>query len=133
MRTGFTQKKAGLMKYNNLFSRLLNASRYSLQGLSYAVRKEQGFQYEAVVFIFVCAAVIILRLPAMHAALLAGVWLIVMCLGLVNSALEKAFDLISDKYSPVIKAGKDMLSASVFIAVCMNIILWLIAIIKYLI
>lgn len=120
------------MKYNNLFSRLYNASLYSLQGLSYAVKNEQAFRYETIVFILVCAAVIILPLPVMHSAFLAGAWLIVMCLELVNSAVEKAFDLISSEYNPLIKAGKDMLSASVFLAVCMNIILWLIAIISYL-
>ena len=54
--------------------------------------------------------------------------MIVMALELVNSAVEKAFDLIDKSFRPEIKAGKDMLSGAVFIMISMNIILWLIEI-----
>lgn len=58
----------------------------------------------------------------------AGMWLIVMAFEMINSAVEKAFDMIDEKYRPEIKAGKDMLSAAVFLMVCFNIILWLVII-----
>ena len=128
MLTGSTPKKADSVKYTNIFSRLWNASRYSLQGLAYALKHEQAFQYEAAVFVFMCGVIGVWDLPLY----LAGAWVIVMCLELVNSAAEKAFDLITKDYNPIVKAGKDMLSASVFLAICCNIILWVIAIISHL-
>lgn len=129
MLTGSTPKKADSMRYTNIFSRLWNASRYSLQGLAYALKNEQAFQYEAAVFAIMCVVIAVWDLPVY----LAGAWVIVMCLELVNSAAEKAFDLITKDYHPLVKAGKDMLSASVFLAVSYNIILWVIAIINHLI
>lgn len=119
------------MQYRNPFSRLLNASKYSLQGLAYALRHEQAFQYEAAVFVVLCAVLLMLDIPAGQSFALAGVWLVVMCLELVNSASEKAFDLITQDYHPLVKAAKDMLSASVFLAVCFNIVLWVVAIISH--
>lgn len=51
-------------------------------------------------------------------------WIVLMALELVNSATEKAFDLIDENFRPEIKAGKDMLSAAIFLMVCLNIFLW---------
>ena len=112
------------MHYSNIFSRLWNASRYSLCGLIYALRYEQAFQYEAVVMAIILAVILILHVSFQFSAMIIFAWAVVMCLELINSSVEKAFDLIDEHYRPEIKAGKDMLSASVFIAVCMNIILW---------
>lgn len=119
------------MHYRNPLMRLLNASRYSLQGLAYALKHEQAFQYEAAVFVVLCAVLLVLNIPAGQFLALIGAWLVVMCLELVNSSLEKAFDLITQDYHPLVKAGKDMLSASVFLAVCFNFVLWIVAIISH--
>ena len=113
------------MRYSNIFSRLWNASRYSLCGLIYALRYEQAFQYEAAVMIIVLSVILILHVPFQLSLMIVFAWSLVMCLELINSSVEKAFDLIDEHYRPEIKAGKDMLSASVFIAVVCNIILWL--------
>ena len=59
-----------------------------------------------------------------RSVILTGSWCVVMCIELINSSVEKAFDLIDKNFRPEIKAGKDMLSAAVFIAVCFNIVLW---------
>lgn len=115
------------MKYSNIFSRLFSASRYSLDGLIYALKNEQAFQYEAAVFAVMCAVILLLDVPALWAAILIGSWILVMCFELVNSAVEKAFDLIDERFRPEIKAGKDMLSLSVGILIAFNIFLWVCA------
>ena len=104
------------MQYSNIFVRLFIATRYSLEGLYYALRHEQAFGYEAIVFV-----IIIFFTRSLS---LVGAWCVVMCLELINSAVEKAFDLIDKNFRQEIKAGKDMLSCSVFIAVCFNVVLW---------
>ena len=119
------------MLYSNPAARIINASRYSLEGLRHALIHEQAFRYEAFTFLMICLALVVLHMPAEWCVMISGEWLIVMCLELVNSAVEKAFDLITKDYSTAVKAGKDMLSAAVFIAICLNIILWVVAIISH--
>lgn len=114
------------MRYSNIFSRLWNASGYSLCGITYALKHEQAFRYEAAVLLILSALIIILNIPLKFSLVIITAWLFVMCIELINSAAEKAFDLIDEHYRPEIKAGKDMLSASVFIAILCNVIIWLI-------
>lgn len=113
------------MRYSNIFSRIWNASRYSLCGLIYALKNEQSFRCEAAVLFIISALIIFLNIPFNLSSVMIIAWLFVMCLELINSSVEKAFDLIDEHYRPEIKAGKDMLSASVFIAIICNVILWL--------
>lgn len=117
------------MVYKNPLKRIISASVYSLQGLAYAIKNEQAFRYEAVVFLAICILLCVMPLGMWQRIFLAGMWLIVMALELVNSAVEKAFDLITGEYNPLVKAGKDMLSASVFVMVSFNIVCWLIVLV----
>ena len=112
------------MIYRNPLQRFYNASVYSINGLCHALKNEQAFRYEAVTFCVLCLVLCAAPLPLMQGLFLAGMWIVVMALELVNSAAEKAFDLIDKNFRPEIKAGKDMLSASIFIMVCFNIFLW---------
>ena len=118
-------RKKVSVKYSNPFSRLSNASRYSLDGLRYALINEQAFQYECAVLVIIIAIILFAPLSAELKIFLVLAWLIVICLELINSAVERAFDLIDENFRAEIKAGKDMLSAAVFIMVCFNIALWL--------
>ena len=113
------------MYYSNPFHRIINASRYSLQGLYHALKNEQAFRYEAFVFCVLCMILCFIPLGLLQKLLIAGMWIAVMCLELINSAVEEAFNLIDKNYRPEIKSGKDMLSAAVFLMVCMNIVVWL--------
>ena len=112
------------MIYRNPLSRLINATIYSLQGLNFALRHEQAFRYEAIVFIMICVFLLVMPFTVMHKIFLAAIWVIVMAFELVNSAVENAFDLIDKNYRPEIKAGKDMLSAAVFLMIAVNVIAW---------
>ena len=114
------------MIYRNPLQRLYNASIYSLNGLAYALKNEQAFRYEFIVFCVLCIILCFVPIDLMSCLFLAAMWLIVMALELVNSAAEKAFDLIDKNFRPEIKAGKDMLSAAIFIMICLNIFIWLI-------
>ena len=104
--------------------RIFKASIYSLNGLSFALKNEQAFRYEAVTFIAICCLLFVVPFSLMHKIFLAAMWVIVMAFELVNSSVEKAFDLIDTKHRPEIKAGKDMLSAAVFLMIAVNVIAW---------
>ena len=76
------------------------------------------------VFFFLCVLLLHLRSSLPRALAVLGGWMAVMALELVNSAVERAFDLIDRNYRAEIKAGKDMLSAAVFLAIAFNVLLW---------
>ena len=107
------------------FTHLINATRHSLQGLSRALREEQAFRHEAIVLgILFLALALAEKSPALMLLTL-GAWLFVMVIELINSAVENAFDLISREPNERIKAGKDMASAAIFLAIAVNVGLWL--------
>ena len=118
------------MTYKNPLKRIISASMYSLQGLAYALKNEQAFRYEAAVFAAICVLLCLIPLGMWPKLFLAGMWLLVMALELMNSAVEKAFDLITSEYNSLVKAGKDMLSASVFLMVSFNVICWVFVIVN---
>ena len=113
------------MHYDNIFDRLFHAGIYSLNGIIHAVKHEQAFRYELIMMILIFALIFLLNLSLIESLCVLFGWGMIMCFELINSAVEKAFDLIDVKFRPEIKAGKDMLSGAVFICVCLNIILWL--------
>ncbi|MDR1873467.1 MAG: diacylglycerol kinase, partial [Synergistaceae bacterium] len=119
----------GMKYFNPVVDRLYHGARYSLSGLTRALREEQAFRYEAVVLVVLFVVVPLAGLSLLSSVALIGAWLAVMALELVNSAVERAFDLIGRDFidrdfNPDIKTGKDMLSAAVFLAILFNIALW---------
>ena len=89
------------------FNHLINATRYSLQGLSRAWREEQAFRHEGIVLgILLLVLLVTEKSPAMMLLTL-GAWLFVMAIELLNSAVENAFNLISREASDRIKAGNE--------------------------
>ena len=81
-------------------------------------------------FVTLCIILFLAGINFERKIFFAAMWLLVMALELINSAVERAFDLVDKSFRPEIKAGKDMLSAATFIFVGMNIILWLAEIIN---
>ena len=119
------------MRHSNPLSRIYKATRYSLSGLYCAFKQEQAFEFETVVLTALIAVAFWAELPLLIFVLLIGSWLVVMAFELVNSAVERVFNLIDTKYNPDIKAGKDMLSAAVFLMILFNMALWLALLLQY--
>ncbi len=103
---------------------LYRATRHSLAGLVHAFRAEQAFRHEVLVLPLLCAALALTGKDFDAWLLVLGGWLIVMLAELLNSAVEEAFDLISGERNPHIKAGKDMASAAIFLALVVNAGIW---------
>lgn len=105
-------------------SHLFGATRHSLAGLVHAFKAEQAFRHEVLVL---GVLVLVLAFGGYSSAtwlLVLGGWLLVMIVELLNSAIEEAFDLVSTDWHPRIKAGKDMASAAIFLALVLNVGLW---------
>lgn len=106
------------------FSHLLHATKYSLIGLRQAFRSEQSFRHELIILLILIALLWLQKKESIYWIMILSSWLFVMIIELINSAIEKVFDLITTGKNSVIKMGKDIASAASFLAIIMNIMLW---------
>ena len=107
------------------YKHLMKATKHSLAGLQRAWQAEQAFRHEVLLFPIILLLLFVLRPGAVWSAALIAAWLLVMAVELLNSAIEEAFNLISPEYNLLVKYGKDMASAAIFLALVINGILWL--------
>lgn len=96
--------------------RLLDATRYSLDGLRAAWRHEDAFRQEVVGGTICVAVAIALPLTLVEKIVLIGVVLLVLIVELLNTAVEAAIDRDSLRIDPLAKRAKDYGSAAVMLA-----------------
>ena len=105
--------------------RLINATRYSLSGLSEAARHEDAFRQELILAAVLVALGLWLGHAGIERALLAGSVLAVLVVELLNSAVEAAVDRISLENHRLAKRAKDMGSAAVMMSLASAAAVWL--------
>lgn len=105
--------------------RVLNATRYSLEGFAAAARHEDAFRQE----LFLAAVLVPLGLwlgnDGVERALLAGSVLLVLVVELLNSAVEATVDRVSLEDHQLAKRAKDLGSAAVMMSLVTVAAVWL--------
>jgi len=106
------------------FTRVVNAWRYSLDGLAGTWRTEGAFRQEVI-----CAAILIpiacvIPVPILERGLLIASVLMVLVVELLNSAMEAAIDRVSMDPHPLSKKAKDTGSAAVLVAIVIAMLVW---------
>ena len=96
--------------------RVLNATRYSLDGLTEAWRSEDAFRQELVLALLLTVVAIALPLSLLERVLLIAVLLLVLIVELLNTAVEAAIDRDSLEINPLGKRAKDYGSAAVMLS-----------------
>jgi diacylglycerol kinase (ATP) len=96
--------------------RLINATRYSMDGLVAAWRHEDAFRQEALLAAVLIPLALWLPVPLVEKILLVGVVLLVLIVELLNTAVEAAVDRDSYEINPLGKRAKDMGSAAVMVS-----------------
>ena len=104
--------------------RLLNATRYSMDGLAAAWRHEDAFRQELVLAAVLLPFALLLPLPASEKVLLIGSTLLVLIVELLNTAIEVAVDRDSVEIDGLGKRAKDYGSAAVMIALLVAAMTW---------
>ncbi len=104
--------------------RLLNATRYSMQGLRAAFQNEAAFREESIAACVLIPLAFILPVSWLESALLAASVLGLLLTEILNSALEAVVDRIGPELHPLSGRAKDMGSAAVLIALIICIMLW---------
>jgi diacylglycerol kinase (ATP) len=105
--------------------RLLNATRYSLEGLAAAARHEDAFRQELIVFAVAVPIGLWLGRSGLERALLVGCLFLVLIAELLNSAVEAAVDRVSFENHRLAKRAKDIGSAAVMLSLVNAAVVWL--------
>lgn len=104
--------------------RVVNALRYSAQGLLRAWQDEAAFRQELMLFAVVVPVTVWLNLPLLELVLLLVLALSVLAVELLNSGLEALVDKTSPEYHPLAGKAKDCASAAVLMAMLAFIGAW---------
>ncbi len=105
--------------------RILNATRYSLEGLAAAARHEAAFRQELLLAAVFVPLGLWLGADGVERALLAGSVLMVLAVELLNSAVEAVVDRVSPEHHALAKRAKDYGSAAVMVALAVTGLVWL--------
>jgi diacylglycerol kinase (ATP) len=103
---------------------ILQAARYSMQGLKAAITHEEAFRLELMAMVVLLPLAIWLGQGAVERALLVGSLLLVLLVELINSALEAVVDRVGVEHHELSGRAKDIGSAAVFIALLNVIAVW---------
>jgi diacylglycerol kinase (ATP) len=121
---GNSTEDAGALKGKRGVRRLINATRYSRDGLLEAWRNEDAFRQEVVLTLILAPVGLLLPVPLVEKILLVGVLLVVLIVELLNSAIEVAVDRDSFEINSLGKRAKDLGSAAVFLALVLAGVTW---------
>jgi len=104
--------------------RILNATRYSLEGVAGAARHETAFRQELLLAAVLVPLGLWLGADGVERALLAGSVLMVLVVELLNSAVEAVVDRASPEHHELAKRAKDYGSAAVMVALAVTGLVW---------
>ncbi len=104
--------------------RLVKAAGYSRKGLAAAWRHEAAFRQEVAATLVLLPLALWLGRNGVERALLAGSWLLVPVVELLNSALEAIVDKTSPEPHELAGRAKDMGSAAVLLALLLAAMVW---------
>lgn len=106
------------------FTRIINATGYSIAGLRAAFRHESAFRQELALFVVLLPGAIWLSDTSVDSILLIGSLLLVLIVELINSAIEAVVDLASEAHHELAGRAKDIGSAAVMISLINVFFVW---------
>ena len=107
------------------FKRLLNALRYSCEGIKEAYRNEDAFRQEVILAAILLPIAFWVNVAAIGRAMMIGSVLLLLIVELLNSAIEATVDRISLDDHRLAKRAKDIGSAAVLITIVNLMVVWL--------
>ncbi len=105
-------------------ARILMATVWSLQGLRAAWLHESSFRLEVYLFLLLAPLGWWLGEGGVERALLVGALLLVLCVELLNSAIEAVIERFGPEHHVLAGRAKDMGSAAVFVTMLNVILVW---------
>jgi len=98
------------------YKKLGRSFHYAVRGVIFLLKSEQNARVHAVITICVGIAAFILEVSRLEAAILFMAVILVFAIEIMNTAIEKVFDLCYPGKHDLIKSVKDAMAGAVFIS-----------------
>lgn len=105
-------------------ARIINATRYTADGLRAAFRHEAAFRQEAILAVILIPVALLLPASGVGRACMVASILLVLVVELLNSAIEAVVDRVSTEHHELAKRAKDFGSAAVFLSLINVPVVW---------
>lgn len=105
--------------------RLINATRYSCQGIAAGWKNEAAFREEAALAVVLIPVALLLPVSALEKVILVQSTLLVPLVEILNSAIEACVDRFGPEIHPLAGRAKDMGSAAVLFALFIAAAAWI--------
>lgn len=122
--TSEEQQTVSQFKSKSGIKRIFSAFFYSLEGIKAAWRGEHAFRQEMALVIVATVVALCLPVAARDKVLLIGVFVLVLIVELLNSAIEAVVDRVSLERNPLSKNAKDFGSAAVLLTFFLALATW---------
>lgn len=106
------------------FLHILDAFKYSFQGLQSVWKTEEAFKLEVWLFSPLIVLAFFVGNSPSHIGLLIATVLLVWMMEFVNSAIEATVDRIGDEIHPLSRNAKDYGSASITVVLLIGCVIW---------
>ena len=110
-------------KKQNEFRRLYLAGCASMAGFRYACKNEAAFRLELCLTLIAPVSVILISGSYLKTAIVLSVWILVLVVEVLNTAIETIVDRISLERHPLSGAAKDLGSFAVLLTT-LNALIW---------
>ena len=104
--------------------RIINATGYSIRGLTAAFKHESAFRQELALCVVLTPLAIYLGKTNVERSILIGCLLLVLIVEVLNSAIEAIVDRVGHEHHELSGRAKDLGSAAVFISLANVVIIW---------
>ena len=108
-----------------MIKKIRNGFKYSCNGLKATIQKDASFRLEVYALPFVLITLAIVQVSPFRKLVMLAAYLLVLCLELLNSAIEKLADRITTEQDAAIGFVKDAASASVMMAFVVVVVIWI--------
>lgn len=105
--------------------KLLASFKNSLSGLHAAFKADISVKIECLAVLSLFVALVFLDINSIHKAFMAASLLLVLCVELLNTAIEKLADRFVSEYDIQIKFVKDVASAAVLVSIVIAVLVWI--------
>lgn len=110
----------------------MSSFRYAFSGIIYALVTERHMKIHFLMMCIVIASGLYFGITKIEWLVLLLIIAIVISLEMVNTAIEKVVDLVTDEYHPLAKYAKDVAAGAVLVASIFAVIIGCVVFVPYL-
>ncbi len=107
--------------------------KYAFEGIFYSLRHNRNLRVHFVVAVLVIIASLIFKVNSFEMGILGVMILLVICLEMINSAIEEMVNLITNEHRKEAKVAKDVSAGMVLVAAIGSIIVGILIFIPHII